>query len=103
MGVEVEFLQAVHGDAHSILADALIAAYEAVTELRSAVGSSEVDFTKARRQLRLYSSYLIPELLLKNDKGVRPGRAGHFEGVTLVVQLRSLAIDLLQEIGRAHV
>lgn len=96
---EVEFLQSVHGDAHSILADALVAAYEAVTELRSAVSSQEVDFTEARRQLRLYSSYLTPELLLKNDKGVRPGRAGHFEGVTLVVQLRSLAIDLLQATG----
>lgn len=100
---EVEFLAAVHGDAHSTLADALVAAYEAVTELRSSVGSPEVDFTEARRKLRLYSSYLTPELLLKNDKGVRPGRAGHFEGVTLVIQLRSLAIDLLQATGLTSV
>src|SRR5699024_2462422 len=40
-----------------------------------------------------------PEMLLRNDEGKRPGRAGHFEGVTLTVQLRSLAIDLLQATG----
>lgn len=96
---EVEFLAAVQGDAHSTLADALLAARDAVTELREAVGKDDVDFTAARRGLRLFGSYLTPELLLKNDEGVRPGRAGHFEGVTLVIQLRSLAIDLLQATG----
>src|SRR5699024_1686668 len=45
------------------------------------------------------SSYRVPELLLKTNKGVRPGRAGHFEGVTLAVPPRSLAIDLLQATG----
>ncbi|MFQ6483997.1 FUSC family protein [Brachybacterium epidermidis] len=96
---EVEFLTAVNGDAHSTLADALLAARDAITELRAAVSQDDVDFTAARRSLRLFGSYLTPELLLKNDQGVRPGRAGHFEGVTLVIQLRSLAIDLLQATG----
>lgn len=96
---EVEFLTAVNGDAHSTLADALLAARDAITELRVAVSQDDVDFTAARRSLRLFGSYLTPELLLKNDQGVRPGRAGHFEGVTLVIQLRSLAIDLLQATG----
>lgn len=96
---EVEFLRVVHGDAHSTLADALLAARDAVGELRAALGHPEVDFTEVRRSLRLYCSYLTPELLLKNDEGQRPGRIGHFEGVTLVVQLRSLAIDLLQATG----
>ena len=96
---EVEFLDAVAGDPHSTLADALLAAQDSVTALRSAVGHQEVDFTEVRRRLRLFTSYLTPELLLKNDKGVRPGRGGHFEGVTLVVQLRALAIDLLQATG----
>lgn len=96
---EVEFLTAVESDAHSTLADALLACRDAITELRTAVGHDDVDFTAARRALRLFGSYLTPELLLKNDQGVRPGRAGHFEGVTLVIQLRSLAIDLLQATG----
>ncbi|MBB5830429.1 FUSC family protein [Brachybacterium aquaticum] len=97
---EVEFLDAVRGDAHSTLADSLLAARDAVQELRSAVSTDEdVDFTAARRELRLFCSYLSPELLLRNDEGMRPGRAGHFEGVTLTIQLRSLAIDLLQATG----
>lgn len=96
---EVEFLRVVHGDAHSNLADALLAARDAVVELRAALGHPDVDFTDVRRGLRLFCSYLTPELLLKNDEGQRPGRVGHFEGVTLVVQLRSLAIDLLQATG----
>ena len=96
---EVEFLEAVDGDPHSTLADALLAAQDAVSTLRAAVGHQEVDFTEVRRCLRLFTAYLTPEVLLKNDKGVRPGRAGHFEGVTLVVQLRALAIDLLQATG----
>ena len=100
---QVEFLEAVRGDAHSTLADALLAARDAVQELRVAVSHEEVDFTDARRQLRLFCSYLSPEMPLRNDEGLRPGRAGHFEGVTLTVQLRSLAIDLLQATGLTSV
>lgn len=96
---ETDFLEAVRGDAHSTLADALLAARDAVQELATAVSHEDVDFTAARRQLRLFSSYLTPEMLLRNDEGKRPGRAGHFEGVTLTIQLRSLAIDLLQATG----
>ncbi|MGY5765577.1 FUSC family protein [Brachybacterium sp. DNPG3] len=96
---EVDFLVAVGGDPHSSLADALGAARDAVAGIRSGVGHTEVDFTDARRSLRLFCSYLTPELLLRNDNGVRLGRAGHFEGVTLVIQLRSLAMDLLQATG----
>lgn len=96
---ETEFLDAVDGDPHTTLADALVAARDAVGELRRAVGHDEVDFTAARRALRLFTAYLTPELLLKNDKGLRPGRAGHFEGVSLVIQLRALAIDMLQATG----
>lgn len=100
---ETEFLDAVRGDAHSTLADSLLAARDAVTELAAAVAHDEVDFTAARRKLRLFCSYLTPEMLLRNDEGVRPGRAGHFEGVTLAIQLRSLAIDLLQATGLTSV
>ncbi|MGP9538539.1 FUSC family protein [Brachybacterium sp. AOP43-C2-M15] len=96
---QAEFLDAVRGDAHSTLADALLAARDAVQELSTAVSHEEVDFTRARRKLRLYGSYLSPEMLMRNDEGMRPGRAGHFEGVTLTIQLRSLAIDLLQATG----
>jgi uncharacterized membrane protein YgaE (UPF0421/DUF939 family) len=96
---QAEFLEAVRGDAHSTLADALLAARDAVLELSNAVSHEDVDFTEARRKLRLYCSYLSPEMLLRNDEGKRPGRAGHFEGVTLTIQLRSLAIDLLQATG----
>ncbi|WP_394216982.1 FUSC family protein [Brachybacterium vulturis] len=96
---QVQFLDAVNGDAHSTLADALLAARDAILELSTAVSHEDVDFTLARRKLRLFGSYLSPEMLLRNDEGKRPGRAGHFEGVTLTVQLRSLAIDLLQATG----
>ncbi|MGO1600206.1 MAG: FUSC family protein [Brachybacterium sp.] len=96
---QAEFLEAVRGDAHSTLADALLAARDAVLELSTAVSHEDVDFTMARRKLQLFSSYLSPEMLLRNDEGKRPGRAGHFEGVTLTIQLRSLAIDLLQATG----
>ncbi|MFC0673933.1 FUSC family protein [Brachybacterium hainanense] len=95
---EVEFLSVVAGEPHSTLADALLAGRDAVTAIRDGV-EDEVDFTTARRQLRLFSSYLTPETLLISDDGLRPGRAGHFEGVTLVIQLRSLAIDLLEATG----
>ena len=100
---QVEFLESVRGDAHSTLADALLAARDAVQELRVVVSHEEVDFTTARRKLRFFCSYLSPEMLLRNDEGLRPGRAGHFEGVTLTVQLRSLAIDLLQATGLSSV
>ena len=96
---EAEFLDAVRGDAHSTLADSLLAARDAVQELATAVSHEDVDFTEARRKLRLFCSYLSPEMLMRNDEGKRPGRAGHFEGVTLTIQLRSLAIDLLQATG----
>lgn len=95
---EVEFLSVVEGEPHSTLADALLAARDAVVAIRGAA-EHEVDFTDARRKLRLYASYLTPETLLRNDEGAHPGRVGHFEGVTLVIQLRSLAIDLLQATG----
>ena len=100
---QVEFLESVRGDAHSTLADALLAARDSVQELRIVVSHEEVDFTTARRKLRFFCSYLSPEMLLRNDEGLRPGRAGHFEGVTLTVQLRSLAIDLLQATGLSSV
>jgi uncharacterized membrane protein YgaE (UPF0421/DUF939 family) len=95
---EVEYLEVVQAP-HSHLADALLACTDAVAELRRAVHSKEVDFTSTRRSLRLFTSYLTPELLLKNDQGLQLGRAGHFEGITLVIQLRSLAVDLLQATG----
>lgn len=98
---EVEFLSVVDGAPHARLADALLAGRDAVTAIRDGI-ESDVDFTAARRRLRLFTSYLTPETLLLSDEGVRPGRAGHFEGVTLVIQLRSLAIDLLEATGLPH-
>lgn len=98
---EVEFLEAVDGAPHSQLADALICCQEAVATIRHGM-SEEVDFTEARRRLRLFCSYLTPEVILPSDEGVRPGRTGHFEGVSLVIQLRSLAIDLLEATGLSH-
>lgn len=95
---EVQFLSVVDGDPHSTLADALLEAKDAATALREAV-DTDVDFTEARRELRLFCSYLTPEMLLKNDAGQHPGRVGHFEGVTLAIQLRSLASDLLEATG----
>ena len=95
---EVEFLEAVPSAQYSRLADALVAAQEAVASLLVGI-EEDVDFTQARRNLRLYCSYLTPEMLLRSDEGTPIGRAGHFEGVTLVVQLRSLAIDLLEATG----
>ncbi|MDO5662072.1 MAG: FUSC family protein [Brachybacterium sp.] len=95
---ETDFLRAVNGAPHARMADALVAGQEAVSAIRLGM-SSDVDFTEARRKLRLFCSYLTPEMLLTSDQGVRPGRAGHFEGITMVIQLRSLAIDLLQATG----
>ncbi|MGP9695315.1 FUSC family protein [Brachybacterium sp. AOP25-B2-12] len=98
---EVEFLDAVGGTPHANLADALVACQDAVSAVRQGV-HVDVDFTDARRSLRLFCSYLTPETLLASDDGVRPGRAGHFEGVSLVIQLRSLAVDLLEATGLSH-
>lgn len=95
---EVEFLDAVQGSPHSSLADALVACEDAVATVRAGV-DHDVDFTSARRSLRLFCSYLTPETILASDDGVRPGRAGHFEGVSLVIQLRTLAVDLLGATG----
>ncbi|UYG17996.1 FUSC family protein [Brachybacterium huguangmaarense] len=99
---EAEFLHAVDGDPHSSLADALVAAHDAVTAIRDAIATDDADFTASRRALRIFCSYLTPEILLTNDNGTRPGRAGHFEGVTLVIQLRALATDLLEATGLTH-
>lgn len=95
---ERRYLSSVAGRPHSRLADALVAGQEAVSALREAT-ATDVDFTQARRQLRLFCSYLTPETALRDDEGNHPGRSGHFHGVTLVMQLRSLAIDLLEATG----
>ena len=98
---ERAFLAAVEGEPHERLADALEACREAVTELRSGI-SQDVDFTGARRGLRLFCSYLTPEILLIGPEGAQPGRRAHFEGISLVIQLRSLAFDLLEATGLTH-
>lgn len=95
---EVEFLESVPGTRYARLADALVAGQEAAAAVQAGI-EHDVDFTEARRALRLFCSYLTPETLLRPDSGTPLGRSGHFEGVTLVVQLRSLAIDLLQATG----
>jgi uncharacterized membrane protein YgaE (UPF0421/DUF939 family) len=94
---QVEYLQAVPV-AHTNLAEALLACHEAVVEVRAAV-DSDSDFTTVRRKLRAFTAYLTPEVLLRNDKNVTLGRTGHFEGITMVIQLRALAVDLLQATG----
>jgi uncharacterized membrane protein YgaE (UPF0421/DUF939 family) len=99
---EVEFLQVVKGrSTHGRLADAMLAANDAAVALREAIDSDN-DFTDARRALRMFCSYLTPETLLRSDSGERLGRVDHFEGVALVIQLRSLAIDLLEATGLEH-
>lgn len=95
---QVVFLEAVAQDRYSTLGDALKAGQEAVEQIRHGI-ESDVDFTEARRRLRLFCSYLTPEMLLRSDEGLPMGRIGHFEGVALVVQLRSLAMDLLEATG----
>lgn len=95
---ERRYLESVAGRPQSALADALVAGHDAVAALRAGT-THDVDFTEARRRLRLFSSYLTPETLLRDDRGRHPGRSGHFHGVTLVMQLRSLAIDLLEASG----
>lgn len=99
---EVAFLESVKGrSSHARLADALLAANDAAVALREAV-DSDGDFTEARRALRIFCSYLTPETMLRSDDGTRLGRVDHFEGVALVIQLRSLAIDLLEATGLDH-
>ncbi|MFE5774690.1 aromatic acid exporter family protein [Brachybacterium sp. NPDC056505] len=99
---EVAFLESVKGrSSHARLADALLAAHDAAVALREAV-DSDGDFTDARRALRIFCSYLTPETMLRSDDGTRLGRVDHFEGVALVIQLRSLAIDLLEATGLDH-
>lgn len=98
---EVEFLDATPGSTYSTLADALVASAEAVASMRAGI-EADVDFTQARRRLRLACSYLTPEILLRNDEGRPPGRAGHFEGISLVIMLRTLAVDLLEGTGLTH-
>ncbi|MCS6712159.1 FUSC family protein [Brachybacterium sp. EF45031] len=92
------FIAAVQGAPHSALADAFVAGQEAVVALRDGI-AEDVDFTEARRRLRLFASYLTPEQVLRSDAGEHPGRSAHFQGVALVMQLRSLAIDLLEATG----
>src|SRR5699024_8680027 len=88
---QAEFLVAVRGDAHSTLADALLAARDAVQELSAAVSHEDVDFTMARRKLRLFSSYLTPRCCCAttrrrdrappdDGRDAGPGAAGHHRG-----------------------
>lgn len=98
---EAHFLTASRGMGHPSLADALGACQDAVAALRSGV-ADDADFTAARRSLRRFCAYLTPEVLLVGPDGAPPGRSAHFQGVTLVVQLRSLAIDLLEATGLEH-
>lgn len=95
----IHFLGASPGVTYPSLADALIAGQEAVAALHAAAMDDDVDFTAARRLLRRFCGYLTPETLLVTADGTAPGRSAHFQGVTLVIQLRSLAIDLLQATG----
>ncbi|MGQ4569160.1 FUSC family protein [Dermabacteraceae bacterium P9123] len=80
------------------LADAYLQLFDAVGQLRTSVDTGD-DFTQARRSLRQYCAYLTPETLLETEDGTIPGRVAHFAGITLVMQLRSLAVDLLQATG----
>lgn len=96
---ETHFIAATAGQEHENLADALVACHEAVAALRAAALDDDADFTDARRLLRRFCGFLTPETLLVTPDGATPGRSAHFQGVTLVIQLRSLAVDLLQATG----
>ncbi|WP_058234575.1 FUSC family protein [Devriesea agamarum] len=98
---QTQFLDAVGGRPHSHLADAYLAGIDAIAAIREAIDTG-ADFTASRRALRLFSSYLTPEHLLRGDDDKDLGRIGHFEGITLVIQIRSLAIDLLEATGLDH-
>lgn len=93
-----ELMTVAPGISYPRLADSYLAAVDAVQQIRLAV-AEDADFTAARRQLRIFCSYLSPEDLLTTGSGSELGRMAHFEGITLVIQVRSLAIDLLEATG----
>lgn len=95
---EVEFLRVTEGHTYPKLAEALDAVVDAINAIRSSV-DHDTDFTVARRKLRLFTGYLTPEALLISAEGTPVGRLGHFEGISLVTELRALAIDLLEATG----
>lgn len=95
---EVEFLRVTKGRSYPALADAFDAAVEAIEEIRASA-NTDTDFTTARRKLRIFSSYLTPETLLVSDNHEPVGRLGHFEGISLVTELRALGVDLLEATG----
>ncbi|MCT2150305.1 FUSC family protein [Dermabacter vaginalis] len=94
---EVEFLRVTQPHTFPNLAEALTAAVNAIDEIQAGV-DTEADFTQARRKLRLFCAHLTPETLLATAEG-NVGRLGHFEGISLVIQLRALAVDLLEATG----
>ncbi|CAM4068784.1 MULTISPECIES: FUSC family protein [Helcobacillus] len=95
---QVEFMSASPGREFPTLAAAYVAGVDAVQAIRLSVGE-DAEFTEARRKLKEFTAYLTPEDLLR-PRGEDPlGRAAHFQGITLVIQLRSLAIDLLEATG----
>lgn len=94
---EGEFLRVTQPHTFPNLAEALTAAVDAVDEIQAGV-DSEADFTIARRKLRIFCAHLTPETLLATAEGT-VGRLGHFEGVSLVIQMRALAVDLLEATG----
>lgn len=94
---EVEFLRVTQPHTFPNLAEALTAAVNAIDEIQAGV-DTEADFTQARRKLRLFCAHLTPETLLATAEGT-VGRLGHFEGISLVIQLRALAVDLLEATG----
>ena len=94
---EAEFLRVTQPHTFPNLAEAFTAAVNAIDEIQAGV-DTEADFTKARRKLRLFCAHLTPETLLATAEGT-VGRLGHFEGISLVIQLRALAVDLLEATG----
>lgn len=96
-----ELMTVAPGISYPRLADSYVAAVDAIQQIRLAV-AEDADFTAARRQLRIFCSYLSPEDLLTTGAGTELGRMAHFEGITLVIQVRSLAIDLLEATGLAQ-
>ncbi|MDU1463653.1 MULTISPECIES: FUSC family protein [Dermabacter] len=94
---EAEFLRVTQPHTFPNLAEAFTAAVDAIDEIQAGV-DTEADFTKARRKLRLFCAHLTPETLLATAEGT-VGRLGHFEGISLVIQLRALAVDLLEATG----
>ena len=93
---EVELLRSMPGTSFEKLADALNAAKVAVDAIQEGM-DDDVDFTKARRKLKIFTSYLVPETIMECAAPI--GRIGHFQGVTLSTELRSLATDLLEATG----